>query len=283
MIRERMLRLEQTLERLFGGRPPREPLEVRRAVIESLVSQVQPVGRGRRVLPFNHATIHVVCTEATERRVMKEALEPADLTRELLRGVERAGAQAPAGFTLAVRLVREPGKGWTPGARFHVTVSQSENAAVDAAAEPESAATGAAATGAAAASTATQGSIVLRVLEGEAKPKTLTTEALRITIGRQVEVVDQTGRPVRRNDVAFVGDDEVSRSVSRAHAHVALDRATGLCRVFDENSAHGTQVEREGRRITVPAGRDGLKLRSGDEIHVGRAVLRFEIKPIKPA
>jgi FHA domain len=282
MIRERMLQLEQTLERLFGGRPPREPLEVRRAVIESLVSQVQPVGRGRRVLPFNQATVHVVSTEATERRVMKEALEPEDLTRELLRGVERAGAQAPAGFTLAVRFVREPGKGWTPGSRFHVTVSQS--------AGPQSTSSGAPAEelpteSEAGTSTAASGpgSIVLRVLEGEARPKTLTSDAVRVTIGRQTEVVDQTGRPVRRNDVAFVGEDEVSRSVSRAHAHIAIDRAAGVYRVFDENSAHGTQVEREGRRITVPAGRDGLKLRAGDEIHVGRAILRFELKPAKQA
>jgi hypothetical protein len=279
MLRERMLQLEQTLERLFGGRPPREPLEVRRAVIESLVSQVQPVGRGRRVLPFNHATVHVVSVEPTERRVMKEALEPEELTRELLRGVERAGAQAPAGFTLSVRLVREPGKSWTPGARFHITVSQSEEQAARAFASESSSEP--APTDASAA--ALQTSVVLRVLEGEARPKTLTTDAGRITIGRQVEVVDQSGRPVRRNDVAFVGDDELSRSVSRAHAHLAVDRASGVWRVFDENSAHGTQVEREGRRITVPAGRDGLKLRSGDEIHVGRAILRFDLKPAKTA
>ena len=85
---------------------------------------------------------------------------------------------------------------------------------------------------------------------------------------------------MRHNDVAFIGDDEVSRSVSRAHAHIAFDRATGTYRVFDENSAHGTEVERDGRRIVVPAGRDGLKLRAGDQIHVGRAAhsLRRAVK-----
>jgi hypothetical protein len=268
MIRERILQLEQTLERLFGGRPPREPLEVRRAVIETLASQVQPVGRGRRVLPFAHATIHVVAVEAAERRVLKEALEPADLTRELVRAVERGGGQAPAGFTLAVRFVREPGKGWTEGARFHVTVSQADAPAVD------TATTAAAATPA----PVQAATVVLRVIDGDARPKTLTSEAQRINLGRQVDVIDQAGRPVRHNDVAFVGDDEVSRSVSRAHAHIAFERATGTHRVFDENSAHGTQVERDGRLIAVPAGRDGLRLRSGDAIHVGRASVRFETR-----
>ncbi len=275
-----MLQLEQTLERLFGGRPPREPLEVRRAVIESLVSQIQPIGRGRRVLPFNHATVHVVSVEPTERRVMKEALDPEELTRELLRSVERAGAQAPPGFTLAVRFVREAGRTWTPGARFHVTVSQSEESAARAAAQERSTE---AESPAATATATTLSAVMLRVLEGEARPKTLTSDAVRTTFGRQVEVIDQAGRPVRRNDVAFIGDDEVSRSVSRAHAHIVVDRASGVYRVFDENSAHGTLVEREGRRITVPAGRDGLKLRPGDAIHVGRAILRFDIKAAKSA
>lgn len=260
MIRERILQLEQTLERLFGGRAPREPLEIRRAVIDALVAQVRPVGRGRRVLPFSRATIQVVASDATERRVLKEALDPEDLTRELLLDIERAGGQT-AGLDLSVRFTREAGRAWLPGARFHITVAQPEED--DALPVGEGGPTQ---------------SVVLRVLEGDGRPRTLTTDARRINIGRQVDVVDPSGRPIRRNDVAFIGDDDVSRSVSRAHAFITVDAGAGSCRVFDENSAHGTQVEREGRRISVPAGRDGLRLRPGDEIHLGRAVLRFDVR-----
>jgi FHA domain len=262
MIREQILRLEQTLERVFGGKPPREALEVRRAVIEALVAQARPIGRDRKLLPFNRATVHVVAQDAADRRVFKDALDPADLAREIGRELERTGAQLPHGFEVVLRLVRAPGKGWTPGARFHVTVSQTD-APVG---EPAS-------TEAVRPVTA-----VLRVLDGDARPRTLTTEATRINLGRQIDVLDRTGKPVRHNDVAFVGDDEVSRSVSRAHAYVTFDRVTRAHRVFDENSAYGTEVERDGRRIVVPAGRDGLRLRSGDAIHLGRAAVRFEIK-----
>ena len=73
-FRDRLVRLEGTLERLFGGRPPREPLEVRRAVVESLVGEVRPVGGGRRILPFGRATVAVVATDPTEKRLFKEAL-----------------------------------------------------------------------------------------------------------------------------------------------------------------------------------------------------------------
>jgi len=258
MIRDRILQLEQSLERLFGGRPPREPLEIRRIVIDTLAGQIRPVGGGRRVLPFNRATVQVVAADAAERRVLKEALEPGALARDLAEAVDRAGGEV-AGVELAVRFVRAAGSAWPPGARFLVTVS--ERGAADGGAETSADAARA---------------VVLRVVEGDARPRTLTSEATRINIGRQVEVVDRSGKPVRRNDVAFVGDDEVSRSVSRAHAYIGREQGGGACRLFDENSAHGTQVERDGRWITVPAGRDGLKLRSGDTIRVGLGTLKFE-------
>jgi hypothetical protein len=119
--------------------------------------------------------------------------------------------------------------------------------------------------------------LVLRVTHGQAKPRTVSCTGERVNIGRQATVADAAGRVVRRNDVAFTGDDEVSRSVSRAHAHVAWVAAAGTYRVYDEQSSHGTVVVRGGRLIQVPSGRDGLKLVGGDEIHVGRAVVVVEI------
>jgi pSer/pThr/pTyr-binding forkhead associated (FHA) protein len=119
--------------------------------------------------------------------------------------------------------------------------------------------------------------LVLRVSLGTADTGTATCVGERINIGRQTMVADANGRVVRRNDIAFVGDDEVSRSVSRAHAHVAWVPAAGTYRVFDEQSSHGTVVNRGGRLIQVPPGRDGLKLAAGDEVHVGRAVVVVEI------
>ena len=118
---------------------------------------------------------------------------------------------------------------------------------------------------------------MLRVTLGQAKPRTVTCEGERVNIGRQPTVADANGRVVRRNDIAFIGDDEVSRSVSRAHAHVAWIPTAGTYRVFDEQSSHGTVVSRGGRLIQVPPGRDGLKLAAGDEVHVGRAVVVVEI------
>jgi len=270
-FRDRLVRLEGTLERLFGGRPPREPLEVRRAVVEGLTGEVRPVGGGRRVLPVGRVTVAIVATDATEKRLFKEALTgPGGVEADLRRALDAAGAEWPRGFALTVRFVKTPGADWRSGARFHVTASDPGAPAPVPERETVS-------TIAAAAAPLVAPTLVLRVTLGQASAGTATCAGERVNIGRQQMVADANGRVVRRNDIAFVGDDEVSRSVSRAHAHVAWIPAAGTYRVFDEQSSHGTVVSRGGRLIQVPPGRDGLKLAAGDEVHVGRAVVVVEI------
>jgi hypothetical protein len=242
---------------------------VRRAVVESLVGEIRPVGGGRRVLPIGRVTVAVVATDATEKRLFKEALAgPTGVEADLRRALDAAGAEWPRGFTLSVRFVKAPAEDWRSGAKFHVTAS--EGGAAPAAPEAETAT---------APVPAVVPTLTLRVTLGQAKPRTATCQGERVNIGRQPTVADATGRVVRRNDIAFVGEDEVSRSVSRAHGYVAWVPTAGTYRVYDEQSSHGTVVSRGGRLIQVPPGRDGLKLAAGDEVHVGRAVLAVEIAP----
>jgi hypothetical protein len=268
-LRDRLVQLESTLERLFGGRPAKEPLEVRRAVVEGLAGEVRPVGGGRRVLPVGKVTVSIVATDPAEKRLFKEALTgPTGVEADLRRALDVVGAEWPRGFTVTVKFVKAPGEDWRPGARFHVVAGEAV------ASLPADASEG---TPAPAPAPATALVLTLRVTTGHAKPKSLTTTGDRVCIGRQPTVADASGRVVRRNDVAFVGEDEVSRSVSRAHASIAWVPASGAWRVFDEQSSHGTVVSRAGRLIQVPPGRDGLKLAAGDELHVGRAVVVVEI------
>ena len=98
----------------------------------------------------------------------------------------------------------------------------------------------------------------------------------RINIGRLAELTDADHRVVRRNDVVFEeGAEEVNGTVSRRHAHIRLE--DGEYRLCDDGSEFGTRVFRDGRSIEIASGdRRGEKLRSGDEIYLGRACLRFE-------
>ena len=68
-------------------------------------------------------------------------------------------------------------------------------------------------------------------------------------------------------------------TVSRAHAHIAWDPSSGTFRLFDDNSAYGTSIFRNGALLNIPAGASrGIALRTGDEIYLGQARLRFELE-----
>jgi len=73
--------------------------------------------------------------------------------------------------------------------------------------------------------------------------------------------------------------DGVTETVGRAHARLRFDRACGAYRLYDEGSSNGTAILRDGDVITV-ARRDprGVRVRTGDEIQVGRALLRIDIE-----
>ena len=116
------------------------------------------------------------------------------------------------------------------------------------------------------------------IISGSAQQQELRLKKKRINLGRLAEVIDAEQRLTRQNDVAFRDDAPApNQSVSRAHAHIEFDSDKAVFRLFDDRSAHGTTVIREGSLIPVPPGPSkGVALRNGDEIVLGQARLRFE-------
>src|SRR5262249_7905893 len=99
-----------------------------------------------------------------------------------------------------------------------------------------------------------------------------------IDLGRCVEVKDANGRLIRTNDVAFVeGSGEINQTVSRQHAHITHQPKSGEFRLYDDGSAHGTHIVRQGRTVTGLRGSRGVRLRSGDELVLGDARMRIRI------
>jgi len=85
--------------------------------------------------------------------------------------------------------------------------------------------------------------------------------------------------------MAFEGDSDVNRSVSREHAHIQYDRTTGEYRLFNDRwypreqpGECGTWIVRDGMSQEVHRTSRGAKLEPGDEIRFGRAVVLFEIE-----
>jgi hypothetical protein len=84
---------------------------------------------------------------------------------------------------------------------------------------------------------------------------------------------------VRRNDVAF-GDarDGVTETVARAHARVEFDPIVRGYVLFNESATNPTFVLRGGRSLQVtPRDRRGVRILSGDEVQLGRAIVEVDI------
>ena len=131
-------------------------------------------------------------------------------------------------------------------------------------------------------SAAAQRSARLLVREGSANVVELRIDKARTNIGREVDVFRSKGLH-RRNDLAFAEDTDINRSVSREHAHIQYDRATGEYRLFNDRwyergDACGIWIIRDGISREVQRDTRGAKLETGDEIHFGRAVLTFELQ-----
>ena len=101
----------------------------------------------------------------------------------------------------------------------------------------------------------------------------------RVNVGRLPEVADVKSRMVRCNDLVFPENlDPANSTVSRVHAHIEFDPATGDFRVFDDASRAGTRVVRQNRTLPAPAGATGgVRLHDGDEIYFGAVCIRLEI------
>ena len=113
----------------------------------------------------------------------------------------------------------------------------------------------------------------LVVVEGHADVQELTIDRNLLYIGRLKDVVNSKTGLERRNQLAF---DAAETTVSRKHARLEYDPESGKFRLF--NDPEQTSVSRDGRGIPCDASR-GVQLRSGDELVLGKARVRFEILP----
>ena len=116
---------------------------------------------------------------------------------------------------------------------------------------------------------------------GKAEPSELKIEKQRVNIGRTRDAA-QNGGPTRHNDIAFAEDDAIGKTVSRQHAHVELDVKTSQYRLFNDRIYKGADqcglyLLRAGVSQPIHRGGHGLLLQSGDEIHLGQAVLVFHL------
>ena len=236
------------------------PLEIRRAILDDVESRVIAVGGGRRVFPFNRLRVHLLAPEPQVRTELEAVVrEGWNLKDEVPARLRERDCPVPPGLEVDVAFDEAASPNFGER-RFWVEYSKEEAA-------PQVAAI------------VTRPTLEVTVLKGTATQHVYELDGDRIYLGRLDEVVDSDGRVKRRNDVAFREDGEINHTVSREHARLAWDAAGGGFWLRAEQNASGTRIYRTGKTIDVSAhDRRGVRVQSGDEIHLGRAVVKVTFK-----
>jgi len=258
---------EQAAQTVAGSNAAVPPIEAIELAVDEIASHVQPAGRGRFSFPFNRVTITFAApTPEDEARFEAICEGPPSIHERVLRRLTSAGCDSAdvdvhVEYSPALPAQDSPNEEARPGSRdrlFSVGLAR-----VDAGARMP------------------RGPMVcvdVLVLSGEADRGAYSFTAFPVAIGRGADVRDSRNQLLRINHVAFTeSEHEVNRTVSRRHARIELDEATGRPRLVDDNSAQGTSIIRGGRGIAVPRGSRGLGLKSDDEIVLGQARIKVQV------
>jgi hypothetical protein len=239
---------------------PPELAEIRLAILDQVRAKSYRLG-GKKVFPFNVIHIHVRGIEDSRAPTFTGKFFRAYFEQELRASLDRNECRYPEDLRVDVHVTRElpaPGEQWV-----WVEVDSQERPAA-----------------------APRRTARLIVMQGRANTEEITLTKARTNIGRTVDVYRSEGL-IRRNDLAFAEDTEINRTVSREHAHIVHDRAAAEYRLFNDRwyerdkggaPACGIWIVRDGLSQEVHRTARGTKLESGDEIHFGKAVARFQIK-----
>jgi hypothetical protein len=247
-------KLEQMIGGVFRKIPagtPRawEPIEIRRAVLHEMLEHVQSKGSGQYIFPFAEVAVEINARDAEEQQTLEALLDPAEISEELRSKLAERGCKA-GNVTVSLDVVQvEQGDEAAKPFRIEYRRKRVEHPSVRPRAR-------------------------LVVLQGNATEKQFAIDRDLIYVGRLNEVKSKAGGLERRNDLAFA---DTETTVSRKHAWIRYDPIEGKFRAYNDPACSlGTQVFRDGRIIVCDSTR-GVQLRSGDELHLGNAQIRFEI------
>jgi hypothetical protein len=233
---------------------PPEVAEIRLAILDQVRGKSYRSG-GRKVFPYDLIRVQLRGVEQSRSGVFGGRFFRQYLEQEVATALREAGTRYPENLRVEV----EPVVGLPlAGVAWLAVEVASQNPAGMAA-----------------------GRLVVR--DGSANVAELRLDKARTNIGRVVDSYRAAGL-FRRNDLAFVEENEVNATVSREHAHITFDRATGEYRLFNDrwyqrgprSGECGVWIVRDGMSQEVHRDSRGAKLEAGDEIHLGRAVVTFE-------
>jgi hypothetical protein len=246
---------------VMGDSP--EVAEIRIAVLDEVKKKIQRAG-GQALFPYNVVRI-VIRAAGNEAAVFQRNFFRRFFDEEVRKGLSKEACRFPEDLRVEIRT----DDGATDDGGWLRVETVAEDPAPTVEEGPRA-----------------RRSARLIVAAGTANKAEIPLQKIRTNIGRLTDVYKAEGLS-RRNDLAFAADNPINRTVSREHAHVVHDKKTGEYRLFNdrwyqrgdkaENNC-GLWIVRDGMGQEVHRDTRGTRLLPGDEIHLGKAVLKFQIK-----
>ncbi|HLK47742.1 MAG TPA: FHA domain-containing protein [Bryobacteraceae bacterium] len=246
---------EAPLAALPQPQEPPELAEIRLAVLDQLQAKTSS-GGGRKVFLYDLLRVNLRGVPESSAPVFRGSFFRQYLEHEVKDALRNAGSRYPENLRVAIEVTA----GVLPAGEPWLSVEPGQQEPASSRARPPA-------------------KLVVRA--GSANVSELPIEKGRTHIGRSNDVIRSQGI-FRRNDLVFSEDNDVSRSVSREHAHIDYDKTTGECRLFNDrwyklgSPDCATWIVRDGLSHEVHRNGRGIKLEHGDEIHFGQAVVVFE-------
>lgn len=265
-ILDQAAKLEKALLERFARRSDltRHPIELYRAILDDIEDASEPAAGGGRIYPYTLVTVTVPSVDAHQRATAEAVFSQSPTLEERARArLQQAGCANADSLIVVVKFVDGDTAEWS-GREYDLAFTRSAPRVTKRAAP-----------------NVRPHELSLVVAAGDANGSRFVFTAPRVNLGRLAQVLDRQHRVVRTNHVAFAEGDDVSQSVSRAHAHIQFDATTGAAHLSDDGSTHGTRVARGGRTLDVPRGGRGVLLRHGDEVLLGQARLRVFLREVK--
>ncbi|HMF92843.1 MAG TPA: FHA domain-containing protein [Vicinamibacterales bacterium] len=229
-----------------------QPIELLQAALDELERKTQPSGRGSRTFPYARIAVHIVQPHADRPAIDAVFSRLETRLRERLAEMR---CDIPASLAVTVSVTDSASRDQPV---LRVDCDDDRDASHGPRADlPE---------------------LRVVVVKGQCDREKYAFAGGVIAIGRGAEPADAFGR-VRRNDIAFLdARDGVTETVARAHARLEFDPALFAYVLFNESTTNPTSILRGGRSLRLnPRDPRGVRIQSGDELQVGRAVLSVSI------
>jgi hypothetical protein len=239
--------LERFSAQIAGGPQPKEALEIRREILTEIRDKIEPRGEGQYLFPYQQLFVHINAADSSQLETFEAAfLDDGGLEIQVKELLAEAGCKGNVSLTVDVK--ESEGE---PYVIEYRRAPKPADAAVASAKRPAA---------------------WIHVLKGNTEKNEYYFSKNLVYLGRLREVASRDGSVRRRNDIAF---DDAESTVSREHAHIEYEG--GKFRLFHDSGERPTRLFRDGRAVPVPPIGRGTQLRSGDEIHLGEARLRFDV------